>query len=174
MRYSLFYFLLGAITSFSSCNTRQQNASNGTSANSPIKSPDNNFLTMKINGTSWKADNEIFGAFHPKGYNNAIIISGSKGPNDKTEQSFNINLYNTNAVGIYDFVSGNKDLNVVQLGNLSTENYLYGSVLGFSFHVNVTKASQNPTTLEATFEGTLTGNAGDSIKITEGKFYYYE
>ncbi|MBP6022400.1 hypothetical protein [Ferruginibacter sp.] len=165
--------LYGVVLLFSCNSTATQNAAEPITV-AEEKSIAVNYLSMKINGKEWKADSEIFGAFHPKGYNNAIIISGSKGPNDKTEQSFNINLYNTNGIGTYDLVSGNKDLNVVQLGNLSTENYLYGSVLGFSFHVNVTKASQNPATLEATFEGTLTGNAGDSIKITDGKFYYYE
>ena len=133
-----------------------------------------NMLSMKINGVEWKADNEIFGAFHPKGYNKAIIISGSKGPKNKDEQPFNINLYNVDGPGTYQIQAGNTDLNVAQLANLSPQNYLYGSMMGFNLKVVITKASTGPDVVEATFEGEMTGNAGDVLKITEGKFYYHE
>ena len=58
----------------------------------PNSTSGKNYLTMKINGVEWKADNKIFGAFHPKGYDDAIIISGSKGPENKDEQIFNLNF----------------------------------------------------------------------------------
>lgn len=150
----------------------------GTAAAVAGKSPDEvstgNYLSMKINGVEWKADNDIFGAFHPKGYNKAIIISGSKGPKNKDEQTFNINLYNTNGPGTFNIQTGNPDLNVVQLGNLTPANFMYGNVMGFDMKVKVTKASTGPDEIEATFEGTLNGNAGDVLKVTEGKFYYHE
>lgn len=133
-----------------------------------------NYLSMKINGVEWKADNEITGAFHPKGYNKAIIIAGSKGANNKDEQTFTITLYNTNGPATFDIKNGNADNNVVQLSNTSPENFLYGSMMGFALNVSVSKAGSNPTEIEATFEGELTGNAGDILKITEGKFYYHE
>ena len=133
-----------------------------------------NSLSMKINGVEWKADNGIFGAFHPKGYNKAIIISGSKGPKNKDEQPFNINLYNVDGPGTYQIQTGNPDLNVAQLANLSPQNYMYGSMMGFNLKVVITKASTGPDEIEATFEGEMTGNAGDVLKITEGKFYYHE
>ena len=133
-----------------------------------------NYLTMKINGVEWKADNAIWGAFHPEGQNKAIMITGSKGPKNKDEQPFNINLYNTNGPGVFDIKDGNTDNNVVQLANMSEKNYMYGSMMGFSMKVTVTKASSNPTIIEATFEGELSGNASDKLKITEGKFYYHE
>jgi len=133
-----------------------------------------NFLTMKINGKEWKADSEIFAAFHPEGYNNAILIAGSKGPKDKNEQAFNLNLYKTTGPGIFQFANGNAENSVIQLANLSEEHFMYGSMMGFTVKVNVTKASKNPTIVEATFEGELTGNASDKIVITEGKFYYHE
>ncbi|WP_255155672.1 hypothetical protein [Ferruginibacter sp. HRS2-29] len=129
---------------------------------------------MKVNGTVWQADHEVTGIVHPNGYNNAILIGGKKGPKDKTEQTFNLNLYNAAGTGIFDFVSGNKDNSEVQLANLSDEKYLYGNVLGFAFHAKITRAEKNPTVLEASFEGVLTGNTGDSVKITDGKFYYHE
>jgi len=133
-----------------------------------------NYLTMKINGVDWTADNDIFGAFHPKGYNNAIIIAGSKGKKDKNEQTFNINLYNTNGPGTFNFIYGNKDLNVVQLGNLSADNYLCGSMMGFDMKVVVTKASTGPDIIEASFEGKMTCSSGEVLNITNGKFYYHE
>ena len=47
-------------------------------------------------------------------------------------------------------------------------------MMGFTMQVNLTKASTNPDVVEATFEGELKGNAGDVLKITEGRFYYHE
>ena len=133
-----------------------------------------NALSMKINGVEWKADHSIFGAFHPKGYNKVVMISGSKGPKNKDEQPFNINIYNVDGTGIFQFQDGNPDFSVAQLANVSPENYMYGSMMGFTMKVNLTKASTFPDVVEATFEGELKGNAGDVLKITEGKFYYHE
>ena len=133
-----------------------------------------NHLSLKINGELWEADHEVFGAFHPNGYNDAIIISGTKGPKDKYEQAFNINLYGVPGPGEYHITTGNPELSVGQIGNLSEAHFLYGNMFGFDLKVTVTKASKNPDVVEATFEGTMTGNAGDVITITEGKFAYQE
>ncbi len=102
------------------------------------------------------------------------MIAGSKGPKNKDEQTFNIHLYNTEGPGTFQIQTGNPDLSVVQLGNLSPANYMYGNVMGFNMKVKVTKASTNPEEIEATFEGELNGNAGDVLQVTEGKFYYHE
>lgn len=169
--------LLSALLSLQilACGSKpQQENNNSTPATTESSPVAGNSLTMKINGVEWKADNSIFGAFHPKGYNKAIIISGSKGPKNKDEQPFNINLYNVDGPGTYQIQTGNADLNVAQLANLSPQNYLYGSMMGFNLKVVITKASTGPDEIEATFEGELTGNAGDVLKITEGKFYYHE
>lgn len=149
---------------------------NSSTASSPVNSKEitGNYLSMKINGVVWEADSEIFGAFHPKGYDNVIMMGGSFGPKNKDEQPFNINLYNTPGPGDYHIKDGNKDYSVAQLANLSTDNYLYGSVLGFDIKVKLIKASANPTVIEATFEGTLNGNASDVLKITDGKFRYID
>ena len=155
-------------------NNSDQAGGTATAASTPGKSAAGNYLSMKINGVEWKADHNIFGAFHPKGYNKVIMISGSKGPKDKNEQPFNLNIYNTDGPGVYQFKDGNPDLSVAQLANMSPENYLYGSMLGFNMKVNVTKASSNPDEIEASFEGELSGNAGIVLKITEGKFYFHE
>ena len=50
---------------FFSCN---DNKATGTpESNTPVEK--NNHLSMSINGVEWKADNNIWGAFHPKGQN---------------------------------------------------------------------------------------------------------
>lgn len=169
---AIFLLLLFSV-GFVSCNTPHTKGDN-TAVATAAEAAGHNFLTMKVNGVAWEADHEIMAIFHPKGYNNAILISGYKGPKDKSEQTFNLNLYNANGEGSYEIVSGNKDNNEVQLANLSNEHYLYGNVLGFSFNAQITKAANNPSELQARFEGVLIGNTGDSVKITEGKFYYHE
>ena len=153
-----------------SCSSNPAN----TKEKTPAIAATQNHLSFKINGVEWQADREIFGAFHPKGYNKAILISGSKGGNDKNEQDFSIILYNTTGPGVFDITNGNKDNNVIQLANMSPANFMYGSMMGFNMKINVTAASENPTHIEATFEGELTGNAGDALKITEGKFQYHD
>lgn len=146
-------------------------------ANSAIvnhKTAAENYLTMKINGVEWVADHDIFGAFHPKGYNKVIMIAGSKGPKNKDEQAFNINIYNTDGPGTFSFQDGNPDLSVAQMGNWSTETFLCGSMMGHNMRVKVTTASTKPDVIEATFEGELTCNTGEVFKVTDGKFYYHE
>ena len=101
---------------------------------------------MKINGQEWSADHDVFGAFHPKGYDKVIIIAGASGKKDKTEKTFNINIYQTDGPGQFSFTQGNKALS--------------------------TKATSSEG--EATFSGTLTCASGQAMVITDGKFYYHE
>jgi hypothetical protein len=158
---------------FLSCGNKDKQTIDSTIVdNTSIK--EKNYLSMKINGKDWIADNEIFAAFHPKGYNNAIIIAGNKGKKDKDQQSFNLNLFNTNGPATFNIKDGNKDFNVVQFGALSAENYLCGSMMGFEMKVIVTKASSTPDIIEATFEGKMTCSSGEILIITNGKFYYHE
>ncbi len=158
-----------------SCSSKNEaGTSGGSSAKSSSASTMENHLSLKINGVEWVADHDIFGAFHPKGYNKAIIISGSKGPKNKDEQAFNINIYNTEGPGTFSFKYGNPDLSVAQMGNWNLETFICGSMMGFDMRVKVVTASTNPDVLEVTFEGELTCNTGDVMKVTEGKFYYHE
>lgn len=166
---SVFLLLLAA------CNNSQPAEGKAQKGDTPsAPSAKTNYLRMKINGQTWEADHELTGIVYPKGYNKAILIGGTKGPKDKYEQTFNLNLFNCNGVGEYLIETGNKDQSVVQLGNLSEAHYLYGNVLGFRMRVKITKATQSPEELEASFEGEMTGNAGDVLKVTDGKFYYHE
>ncbi len=158
-----------------SCSSQSQSSTIGESlAKVPAVTAVENHLSMKINGVEWVADHGIFGAFHPKGYNKAIIIGGSKGPKNENEQVFDINIYNTEGPGTFTFQDGNVDLSVAQMANWSTETFLCGSMLGHNMRVNVTTASTKPDVVEATFEGELTCNSGEVFKVTDGKFYYHE
>ena len=158
-----------------SCSSKSQSSTIGESiAKVPTASAVENHLSMKINGVEWVADHGIFGAFHPKGYNKAIIIGGSKGPKNENEQVFDINLYNTNGPGTYNFQDGNNDLSVAQMANWSTETFLCGSMMGHNMRVKVTTASTMPDVIEASFEGELTCNSGEVFHLTDGTFYYHE
>ncbi len=133
-----------------------------------------NHLSMKLNGADWIGDSSLFGAFHPPGYNKALLIGGSKGPKNKDEQVFSLNLFNIDGPGTYHIKTGNADMSVAQIANLSPDHFMYGSLMGFDFTVTVTKATKDPAVIEATFEGTLTGNASDTLKVTAGRFLYRE
>lgn len=154
------------------CSNQQKKE--GTATSSVPDNATSNFLSMKINGQLWEADHDVIGAFHPKGYDQLIIIGGSSGKKDKSEKSFTVNIYKTNGPGKYNFVQGNPALSVAQMGNWSEEEYLCGSMMGFDVSFDVTKASKNPTIVEATFSGKLTCPSGKELLITEGKFYYEE
>ncbi len=148
--------------------------SGGPGPTGPKTAASGSHLSMKLNGADWIGDSALFGAFHPPGYNKALLIGGSKGPKNKDEQVFSLNLFNIDGPGTYHIQTGNADLSVAQLANLTPENFMYGSLMGFDFTVTVTKAAKDPAVIEATFEGTLTGNASDTLKVTAGRFSYRE
>ncbi len=157
------------------CSSKNESNTVGTSSvQAAASTGKENYLSMKINGVEWKADHDVFGAFHPKGYNKVIIIAGGKGPKDATEQAFNINIYNTDGPGDFNFKAGNPDLSVAQMAIWNAENFICGSMMGHDMRVKVTTASTKPDVVEATFEGELTCNTGEVLKITDGKFYYHE
>lgn len=174
MKTTIKILAISIVIFFSSCSKDDENANN------LPQNTTTNYLTMKINGVEWKSDTEVvFGAFHPQGYNDVTIISGTFGQG-ATQQAFNINMYRTTGIGDYVFsnVTENAfavDKKEAQLAGMSQQNYLYGGLLGiYNMKVKVIKASKSPSIIEATFEGTLTGVQSDVITITDGKFYYQE
>ncbi|MBK9493483.1 MAG: hypothetical protein IT475_11030 [Aquimonas sp.] len=132
------------------------------------------YLRMKVDGVAWEADHDIFGAVHPKGYDKAVLIAGSFGPKDASEQAFNINLYDINAAGNYPVQTGNPKLHVAQLANLTPERFLSGGPMGFDMQVEIVEMQAAPTRLHVRFEGTLMGNDSHAVKITNGEFRYSE
>ncbi len=134
-----------------------------------------NYLTMKIDGVEWKANDKIFGIYDYKGYEKQIIIGGSSDAGTNREKVFNVSLNNTTGVGEYHIVDDNKDLNTAIFNNFKEgEEDVCGLKFGVDLIVKVTKASKIPSIVEATFSGTLTCGSDRTISITDGKFYYHE
>ena len=141
-----------------------------------------NHLSFKIDGVYWESDKEeVFGSYHlseaigPK----LINIAGARG-RGSTQQTFNINLFNTDVAGLYSVnipigATAGINENVAQFSNLTSTNYLCGGTLqGSQFNINVTKVSKSPQIVEATFSGFMECVDGNTIVISEGKFIYHE
>lgn len=144
------------------------------SAPAPVSTVDSSkFLRMKVNGKDWIADSGISCAVHPDGYNKAILIAGSK--TEDGGEDFNIHLFNMQlGPSITAATDGNPNNTTIQLGTHDSTKYIYGSLMGFDMQIQIVRVSKNPLLLEVSFEGEMTGNAGDKLKITDGYFYYKE
>lgn len=145
----------------------------GTTGMPPAAAPPDE-LSMRIDGVEWRADHEVFGAFHPPGYERALLIAGARGRKDANEQAMNINLFGIDGPGRYTIATGHAAGSVAQLANFTPERFLAGSMMGYELVVDVAVAQADPTHIEATFSGTLTGNDGVVMKIEGGRFVYRE
>jgi hypothetical protein len=131
-------------------------------------------LTMTIDGRPWAADNDLFGAVHPQGYDRAVIIAGLLGPRNGQEQAFTINLYGIDGPGTYTLSSADTAAGAVQLANPAPGKFLAGGALGYDLVVELEAISAAPTRLEARFSGTLTANDGAVMRLQSGRFLYEE
>ncbi len=136
-----------------------------------------NQLRMTIDGKSWQADREFFGAVHPPGMDRAVLMAASLGPKDKHEQAFNLNLFGVTGPGRYT-ASGNTlslkgiSSSQIQLANLSEQRYLVGGPFGYTVDVELLQASGG--TIEARFEGRMTASDGQELRVSDGYFFYRE
>ena len=131
-------------------------------------------LTLQLDGVTWQADREIWGAVHPPGMGQTVILSGSFGPKDAHEQAFNLNLHAAPQPGTYRLQSATPQIGVVQLANLSQERYLMGNLFGYDVEVELLQMQTNPVRIEARFEGSLVASDGATLKLTAGHFRYSE
>jgi hypothetical protein len=131
-----------------------------------------NELSMRVDGVEWRADHEVFGAFHPPGYERALLMAGARGRKDANEQAMNINLFGIDGPGRYTITTGHAAGSVAQLANYTPERFLAGSMMGYELVIDVKVAQADPTHIEATFSGTLTGNDSVVMKIEDGRFVY--
>lgn len=136
--------------------------------------PAANQLSMRIDGVEWRADHDVFGAFHPPGYERALIIAGGRGPKDAGEQLFNLNLFGIDGPGHYAISTGHAAGSVAQFANYTPERFLAGSMMGYDLVIDVHVAQADPALIEATFSGTLTGNDSVVMTIADGRFVYRE
>lgn len=128
---------------------------------------------MTVDGKPWQADREYFTAFHPPGLNKAVLMAASRGPKDKHEQVFNLNLAGVGGPGTYtakgDTMSVQGTLgSAFQLANLSDSRYLIGGPLGFEIQVELLQAGAG--VVEARFHGSATASDGSTVKIEDGYF----
>ncbi len=133
-----------------------------------------NTLQMRIDGIEWHADHDVFGAFHPPGYERALIVAGARGPKDAGEQLFNLNLFGISGPGHYEIRNGDAAGSVAQLANYTPERFIAGSMMGYDIVVDVRVANAAPAHIDVAFSGTLTGNDGVVMKIEDGRFVYRE
>lgn len=148
-------------------------ASASTPVTAPAAAP--NVLELTLDGKSWKADRELFGAVDPPGYTRTVLMAGSFGPKNANEQTFNLNVANVDKPGRYVVRSSEASVgNAAQLANLSPERYLVGGVLGYEITVDIAVAQKNPTRIEARFSGTLIANDGAKLVVADGRFHYSE
>lgn len=128
---------------------------------------------LRIAGQPWQADREFFAAFHPPGLGRAVLMAASRGPRDRHEQTFNLNLAGVAGPGRYtakgDTTSVQGTLgSAFQLANLSESRYLVGGPLGFDIQVEVLQAGAG--VVEARFHGSAMASDGGTVKIEDGYF----
>lgn len=127
-----------------------------------------NLIRMRVDGVEWAADREIFCMVDPPGMGPVVIVSGSRGPKDANEQTFNLNLTGVTAAGPVQLKGGGSVTHVIQVANLDAERYLNGGAFGFDVNLDVVALSRAPAHIEARFSGTLNSSAGAPLRIEDG------
>lgn len=133
-----------------------------------------NAISLRIDGREWRADRAIEAMVHPPGFDRMLMVSGSFGPKDRDEQTFNLNLAGVEAPGRYAIKGGSVAGSAIQLANLGAERYLIGGALGADVVVEVTALRRAPVVVEGTFSGTMTANDGKALRVEDGRFSYRE
>ena len=134
-------------------------------------------LYLTLGGRRWQADREFFGAWHPPGYDRAVLMAGSFGPNDKNEQAFNLSLFGVAGPGRYTASGDTRSLkgvssSAIQLANFSPDHYLIGGPFGYAVEVELLQAG--PAIIEARFHGRMTASDGSELPLTDGYFLWRE
>lgn len=140
-----------------------------TSSEAAAREP--NRLELRLDGRPWHADRAIEAIVGAAGFDGMLMLSGSFGPKDRDEQTFNLNLTGVRGPGTYH-VRGSGVVDAVQLANLSAERYLVGGALGADVDVVVRTLQRDPLRVEATFSGTLVASDGQRLRLEDGHFSY--
>lgn len=131
-------------------------------------------LRMQIDGEEWIAQDDVFAAVHPSGYDRAIIIAGSLGKQAPHEQAFTLNLYGIDKPGRYSISAASINKGVIQFGDFSAKRTLMGGVLGYDGTVEVIAFSHNPLHVELRFQALLISSDSAKVSIRDGYFNYVE
>jgi hypothetical protein len=133
-----------------------------------------NQLTMLIDGTEWRFDRELLGGINPISDQPEMLISGSRGANDASEQTFTVIIPGAGKPGIYRVKSGDGGKSNFQISGLSESEFLAGNMMPFDLTVTVTDVAANPMRMSASFQGNIQTNTGRTLQISEGVFHYRE
>lgn len=173
------FFSLALLASLAGCGQAPQSAvpvaATTESPAAVAPTADSNRLRMRLDGVEWVADREFFGAVHPPGMDRAVLMAGSLGPKDASEQTFNLNLFGIDGPGRYVVERGDGTGSVMQLANLSPERYLIGGLMfEYRFEVELVTMQAQPLVIEARFSGVLQSNDDQRVTISDGEFFYRE
>ena len=120
-------------------------------------------LTMKVNGTTWTADNEV-GAFISTA--NKLVVDGNFNGEVVT-----IGVTNVPGVGTFDMKTSGSLFSYDVAGN---QDYLIASYVtkshGTATITQMKSSNSVGTGVIGTFEGVAYNGNGDSVVITNGKF----
>lgn len=133
-----------------------------------------NQLRMLIDGVEWQFNQELLGGLNPISEQPELIISGSRGPNDASEQTFTLIIRGADKPGSYHVKSGDKSGSVAQISGLSEQEFLAGNMMPFDLRVEVIELSRAPNRMVARFEGSLQSNTGRTLQISKGHFSFQE
>lgn len=140
----------------------------------PASQAESNQLSMRIDGVPWQFDQDLLGGINPISEKPELIISGSRGPNDASEQTFTLIIRGADKPGSYRVLSGDPSGSTVQISGLSEQEFLAGNMMPFDLRVEVTELSEAPNRMVARFEGSLQSNTGRTLQISQGHFSFQE
>jgi hypothetical protein len=133
-----------------------------------------NQLSMLIDGVEWRFDSELMGGINPISDKPEMLISGSRGSNDASEQTFTVIIHGANAPGTYRVKSGDGSQSNFQISGISAQEFLAGNMMPFDLNVIVTEVGEHPMRLRASFEGSIDTNTGRTLRISRGIINYQE
>jgi hypothetical protein len=133
-----------------------------------------NQLSMKIDGVEWRFENELMGGINPISDKPEMLISGSRGANDASEQTFTVIIRGANQPGSYRVKSGDASQSNFQISGLNESEFLAGNMMPFDLTVTLSDVAANPMRMRATFQGSIQTNTGRTLEISDGVFHYQD
>jgi hypothetical protein len=144
------------------------------SAQRTVAQTQTNQLYMLIDGKEWRFENELMGGINPISDKPEMLMSGSRGANDGSEQTFTVMIRGADVPGTYRVKSGDSSQSVFQISGLSEQEFLAGNMMPFDLTVIVSEVGAKPMRMSARFAGSIETNTGRTLQISNGVFLYQE
>ena len=144
------------------------------SAGRPVVQAQTNQLHMLIDGVEWRFENGLMGGINPISDKPEMLISGSRGANDSSEQTFTVIIRGADVPGTYQVKSGDSSQSAFQISGLSEQEFLAGNMMPFDLTVVVSEVGAKPMRMSARFAGSIETNTGRTLQISKGVFHYQE